>query len=582
MPVCTTRSLFHQNCIGFYSRTFIVHNILKVAMFPSFILPVPQLTVNQPSALRTGCHPGSEASVWLPGERNLCVRRGHLWSQPTECAQDRMPPRQRSICVATGRAKPVCAARPLVISANRVRSGQDATPAAKHLCGYRESETCVCGAATCDLSQPSALRTGCHPGSEASVWLPGERNLCVRRGHLWSQPTECAQDRMPPRQRSICVATGRAKPVCAARPLVISANRVRSGQDATPAAKHLCGYRESETCVCGAATCDLSQPSALRTGCHPGSEASVWLPGERNLCVRRGHLWSQPTECAQDRMPPRQRSICVATGRAKPVCAARPLVISANRVRSGQDATPAAKHLCGYRESETCVCGAATCDLSQPSALRTGCHPGSEASVWLPGERNLCAARPLVISANRVRSGQDATPAAKHLCGYRESETCVCGAATCDLSQPSALRTGCHPGSEASVWLPGERNLCVRRGHLWSQPTECAQDRMPPRQRSICVATGRAKPVCAARPLVISANRVRSGQDATSAAKHLWGYRESETCVCGAATCDLGHIMTNCRHFGQRPNRRNCGNGGSSRTMDERRCRHDMNEWSKP
>ena len=52
-----------------------------------------------------------------------------------------------------------------------------------------------------------------------------------------------------------------------------------------------------------------------------------------------------------------------------------------------------------------------------------------------------------------------------------------------------------------------------------------------------------------------TANRVRSGQAATPAAKHLWGYRESETCVCGAATCDLSHIKTNCRHFGEKPNR---------------------------
>ena len=59
-------------------------------------------------------------------------------------------------------------------------------------------------------------------------------------------------------------------------------------------------------------------------------------------------------------------------------------------------------------------------------------------------------------TANRVRSGQAATPAVKHLWGYRKSETCVCGAATCDLGQPSALRTGCHPGSEASVGLPEE------------------------------------------------------------------------------------------------------------------------------
>ena len=52
-----------------------------------------------------------------------------------------------------------------------------------------------------------------------------------------------------------------------------------------------------------------------------------------------------------------------------------------------------------------------------------------------------------------------------------------------------------------------------------------------------------------------TANRVRSGQAATPEAKHLLDYRESETWVCGAVTCDLGHIMTNCRHFGERPNR---------------------------
>ena len=76
-----------------------------------------------------------------------------------------------------------------------------------------------------------------------------------------------------------------------------------------------------------------------------------------------------------------------------------------------------------------------------------------------------------------------------------------------------------------------------------------------------------------------TANRVRSGHAAAPAAKHLWGYRESENCVCGAATCDLGHIMTSCRHFGEKAkHRRNCRNGGSSRTTDERRCRHDMNE----
>ena len=50
-----------------------------------------------------------------------------------------------------------------------------------------------------------------------------------------------------------------------------------------------------------------------------------------------------------------------------------------------------------------------------------------------------------------------------------------------------------------------------------------------------------------------TANRVRSGQAATPAAKHLWGYRESKNCMCGAATCDLNHIMTSCTHFGERP-----------------------------
>ena len=36
---------------------------------------------------------------------------------------------------------------------------------------------------------------------------------------------------------------------------------------------------------------------------------------------------------------------------------------------------------------------------------------------------------------------------------------------------------------------------------------------------------------------------------------HVRQQRESKTCMCGTATCDLGHIMTNCRHFGERLNR---------------------------
>ena len=52
-----------------------------------------------------------------------------------------------------------------------------------------------------------------------------------------------------------------------------------------------------------------------------------------------------------------------------------------------------------------------------------------------------------------------------------------------------------------------------------------------------------------------TANRVRSGQAATPAAKHLWGYRENKHCMCGAATCDLNHIMTSCTHFGEIPSK---------------------------
>ena len=57
------------------------------------------------------------------------------------------------------------------------------------------------------------------------------------------------------------------------------------------------------------------------------------------------------------------------------------------------------------------------------------------------------------------------------------------------------------------------------------------------------------------RPTWRTANRVRSGQAATPAAKHLWGYRENKHCMCGAATCDLNHIMTSCTHFGEIPSK---------------------------
>ena len=46
----------------------------------------------------------------------------------------------------------------------------------------------------------------------------------------------------------------------------------------------------------------------------------------------------------------------------------------------------------------------------------------------------------------------------------------------------------------------------------------------------------------------------------------------------GAATYDIGHIMTNCRHYGERRNRDDIA-GMEDRAqcaMDERRCRRDM------
>ena len=36
--------------------------------------------------------------------------------------------------------------------------------------------------------------------------------------------------------------------------------------------------------------------------------------------------------------------------------------------------------------------------------------------------------------------------------------------------QPSALGTGCHPGSETSVGLPGQQKLYVRRSHMRPEP----------------------------------------------------------------------------------------------------------------
>ena len=73
-----------------------------------------------------------------------------------------------------------------------------------------------------------------------------------------------------------------------------------------------------------------------------------------------------------------------------------------------------------------------------------------------------------------------------------------------------------------------------------------------------------------------TANRVRSGQAATPAAKHLWGYWDSKNCMCGAATCLLNHIVTSCTHFGERPSIDDIAEMKYLRAVAESHCRHDM------
>ena len=73
-----------------------------------------------------------------------------------------------------------------------------------------------------------------------------------------------------------------------------------------------------------------------------------------------------------------------------------------------------------------------------------------------------------------------------------------------------------------------------------------------------------------------TANRVRSGQAATPAAKYLWGYRESINCMCSAATCDLNHNHDELHTFRRETERRrHCGNEGWICAVADCRCRHD-------
>ena len=92
-------------------------------------------------------------------------------------------------------------------------------------------------------------------------------------------------------------------------------------------------------------------------------------------------------------------------------------------------------------------------------------------------------------------------------------------------------------------WEATQSNLKkydIHRVH-GGRPTECARDRLPPRQRNICGATVRTNTVCAAQPM-------------RSEPYH-----------------DEQHTFR-----GDTKQRRHRRNGGSSCAMDERCCRHDM------
>ena len=102
-----------------------------------------------------------------------------------------------------------------------------------------------------------------------------------------------------------------------------------------------------------------------------------------------------------------------------------------------------------------------------------------------------------------------------------------------------------------------ENEKLMRRSHIWKKKKRIFNAYVLLFLHTVSVRQKEQLPsghTLSCRTWRTANRRVRSGQAATPAAKHLWGYRESETCVCGAATCDLGH-MTNCRHFGERPNR---------------------------
>ena len=77
---------------------------------------------------------------------------------------------------------------------------------------------------------------------------------------------------------------------------------------------------------------------------------------------------------------------------------------------------------------------------------------------------------------------------------------------------------------------------------------------------------------------------MRSGQAATPAAKHLWGYRDSKNSMCGVRR---SHMRPEPYHddlhtFRRETERsRHCRNEGWIRAVAESHCRHDMTmTWS--
>ena len=94
----------------------------------------------------------------------------------------------------------------------------------------------------------------------------------------------------------------------------------------------------------------------------------------------------------------------------------------------------------------------------------------------------------------------------------------------------------------ASFYHESRACVVVRTCHD-GRPTVCARDRSPSRRQNGCT-----------------------------------GLPGEQNCKCGAATCDLDHILnlTSRKHFGETEQRRHSENGGSICVVTERRCRHNM------